>query len=422
MALNFEDPLEPFRTAFHSLLGPKRLTRADLQNQQLMYETDGVELAVPSLSSGEREVVNIAFDFILRSPSDCIIFFDEPELHLHPELLSRLIATLRSIGERNQFIFVSHSPEIVSASLDDTVVLLTPPNGDRNQAVIIRRNDESTQALRTLGQSIGILSLGKRIVLIEGTDASIDKQTYTSLIRGRFDDLVLLPSGGRADLESFQTVAEKVLDKSLWGVEFFMLVDRDVKIPDGVGTGRIRSLNRYHLENYFLDAELLSHCFNDMEPENSWLRDKARIEAELIEIAKETLSYATALRVSQEFRFEFGNLSLMPKGVAGLSLPKLKAAFEQKLILEELRFGTVADVIRLSGAIEDAHSELTQAISDGSWQIDLPGKPILSRFSAKAKIEPGRLKTLYLKVAEAYDPHPMQDIIDIFQSFSALRP
>lgn len=36
----------------------------------------------------------------------------------------------------------------------------------------------ANRALRLLGQSIGIVALGKRIVLIEGADSSLDKQTY----------------------------------------------------------------------------------------------------------------------------------------------------------------------------------------------------------------------------------------------------
>jgi AAA15 family ATPase/GTPase len=55
---------------------------------------------IDTLSSGEKEVVNIVFDFILRNASDCIVMFDEPELHLHPELSYKLLQTLSSIGKK----------------------------------------------------------------------------------------------------------------------------------------------------------------------------------------------------------------------------------------------------------------------------------------------------------------------------------
>ena len=116
MNLEFGDPLEPFRNAFSQLLSPKKLAPPSSQNQQLQYEFEGRTFNFNSLSSGEREVVNIVFDFILRKPKNCIVFFDEPEIHLHPELSFKMIQTLRSIGKNNQFIFCTHSPDIISSS------------------------------------------------------------------------------------------------------------------------------------------------------------------------------------------------------------------------------------------------------------------------------------------------------------------
>ncbi|PZQ44089.1 MAG: hypothetical protein DI551_10830, partial [Micavibrio aeruginosavorus] len=108
MDLDFPDPLEPFKKAFSSLLSPKKLIEADLQKQTLFFEHEGQKLPLEALSSGEREVVNITFDLILRNPSDAVIVFDEPEVHLHPELVQKLVQTLATIGERNQFIFCTH--------------------------------------------------------------------------------------------------------------------------------------------------------------------------------------------------------------------------------------------------------------------------------------------------------------------------
>ena len=63
MNLEFGDPLEPFREAFTQLLSPKKLVEPNSQNQKLQYEYDGKIFNFNSLSSGEREVVNIVFDF-----------------------------------------------------------------------------------------------------------------------------------------------------------------------------------------------------------------------------------------------------------------------------------------------------------------------------------------------------------------------
>lgn len=124
---DFPDPLIPFKAAFSQLLAPKSLVEPEPKNQQLCFEHNGQQFPLASLSSGEREVVNIVFDFILRNPSDCVVIFDEPELYLHPELSYKLLQTLRNAGARNQFIFCTHSSEIISASLDYSVVFVSPP-------------------------------------------------------------------------------------------------------------------------------------------------------------------------------------------------------------------------------------------------------------------------------------------------------
>lgn len=96
---------------------------------------------------------------------------------------------------------------------------------------------------------------------IEGEESSLDKQTYGSVLADRHSDLVLVPLGGKHVVESFDTVYEAVLNRTLWSVEFFLLCDGDSAPPQS-GTseqafteGRLRRLSRYHLENYFLDEQ-----------------------------------------------------------------------------------------------------------------------------------------------------------------------
>ena len=157
--------------------------------------------------------------------------------------------------------------------------------------------------------------MGKKIVLIEGSDSSLDKKTYGQIVKDKFPELVLLPSGGKENLLSFKTITSEVLDKSLWGIRFFMLADRDAATETQPAvTDSFRILTRYHLENYFLDAGILCQCFVDREDEDSWLLSVEKIEDRLREIAREALGYSVSLVVSKRIREAAGNVSVMPKG------------------------------------------------------------------------------------------------------------
>lgn len=431
MPLDFSDPLKAFKDAFEQLLAPKRLLDPDPKDQQLYYEHVGKKFRLDSLSSGEREVINIVFDFILRTSSNCVIFFDEPELHLHPELSYKLLQALRSAGEANQFIFCTHSADIITASLDHTVVFLSPPRIDpsgepENQAIRVQEDDSTNQALRLLGQSVGIISLGRRIVLVEGRSSSLDKQTYGFLLKHRHPNLVLVATGGKDEVHGFAHIFDRVLSRTLWGVEFFMLCDRDaaaiadITRLEAESKGRLRFLKRYHLENYFLDSSMLATLFDETEPPDSWLRTPGAIEARLREIAATKLSYATALITSADIRRKVGNVSVMPKAAHNKSVDELVALFNQKVAEELTRTSAILQPREIETSLRNTFADLDAAIREPSskWLTVIPGKPVLAQFAAVANIDLGRLKLAYLNRVTRTNAPIFEDILQIFSDFA----
>lgn len=427
MLLDFPDILAPFKDAFWQLVAPKKLVEVSIKDQQIYYEVDGKKLPIETLSSGEKEVVNIAFDFILRRPTDCVVLFDEPELHLHPELSYKLLQALLSIGERNQFLLATHSPEIISASLENTVVFVTPSRGEEeNQALVLHRDDTTYRALQALGQSIGVISLGKKLVLIEGNEASLDKQTYGAILKSKFPEFVLVPAGGKDTIRSFAEVQENILNKTIWGVDFYLLCDRDAANVLGrgalqaAGQDRIVMLPRYHLENYFLDERVLSSAFEDMEPDGSWLRDPSLVKQKLIAIAETVVPYAVALKVSADMRERVGNVSVMPRGAAECeTADDLVQLMNAKLQAERGRVQAGLDQALLDTLVRSEHARLSTALvnDDPVWRADIPGKIIFAKFAGAAGLQSGRLKQMYL--ARANMDAAFEDIVSIFGRFRA---
>jgi hypothetical protein len=431
---DFPDPLIPFKDAFKRLLAPKELEEPEPQKAQLHYLHEGQSFPITALSSGEREVVNIVFDFLLRNPSDCIVVFDEPELHLHPELSYRLIQTLRASGIRNQFIFCTHSAEIISASLDNSVIFIAPPKVPLiNQAIRVTENDDTHQALRLVGQSIGIVALGKKIVLVEGQHGSLDKQTYGAILRGRFPDLVLVPSGGKGFIQTFGSLNELVLQKTIWGVNFFMLCDgdavppgRDVTSLNEASRGRMQVLQRYHLENYFLEAEVITRVFDVLETDASdraWLRDATAVDDRLKSIARENLSYAAALIVAAHFRERAGNVDLMPRGCHGKTTEELIVLFDERAQGERQRLTDALSATELAEFTRATMTELEQSLSDGTWKAKVPGRQVLQIFCSNkhSGLDFGRFKTAYIKAASSLSASPFAEIEQVFSGFSTYQ-
>jgi predicted ATPase len=427
----FTDPLQPFKKAFSQLLAPKQLIDPDPRNQVLQYSVDGKVLSIDTLSSGEREVVTIVFDFILRNASHSIVIFDEPELHLHPELSYKLVQTLRDVDESNQFIFATHSPDIITASLEHSVIFISPPKErNANQAILVRKEDKTRQALKLLGHSLGIVSLGKRIVLIEGEETSLDKHTYGDIVKSRFPELVLVPSGGRDFIQSFSSIVSDVLDQTLWGVEFFMLCDRDA-VPPSVSAdyletksgGRFRVLKRYHLENYFLNENVLAAVLAPMVRDGEWQGDASQVKAKLKEFARTMISLATARTVATKFRLNIGNLNIMPKGNSvGKSADELAQLMVERAANELGRINGTVDPTAIESEVRNTYAVLEQSLNDDTetWKVIIPGRPLLNALARDAGLNVGHLKTLYIAEADKHTPHPFADIIAIFEQFRSM--
>ena len=427
MSLGLNDPLDPFRVAFRQLLAPKELTEVDIRHQTLSYRVGDSKLDINRLSSGEQEVVNIIFDFILRKPSNSIIVFDEPELHLHPELSHKLIQTLRRTGENNQFIFCTHSPDIITASLDSSVIFLAPSKKAHvNQAIPVAEDDETNQALRRLGQSVGIIALGKKIVLIEGGHNSLDKQLYGAILEDQFPNLVLVPSSGKTQITSFSTILDGVLRRSIWGVDFFMVCDGDAIAPkdreavEAKADRRLRVLDRYHIENFFLDEPILAQVFEDQVEDTHWLRDPEQIRLKLIELARPMVPYTLALYTAAHFRERVGNIDMMPKGVDKSSLDELLDLLKRKAREESARVVEAVEGARIDEFVADLTSKLEESFrkSDDYWKKAIPGKTLLSKFAHAADIPADRLKMSYIKHASGGKESPFRNIIEIFDGFS----
>ena len=252
--------------------------------------------------------------------------------------------------------------------------------------------------------------------------------TYGAILKSRFPEFILVPAGGKETIRSFADVQANILSRTIWGVDFYLLCDRDAAnilgptALNATHSGRVTVLPRYHLENYFLDEKVLVAGFDQIEPDGSWLRDISKVKKRILSIAADAIPYAVALNVTGAMRERVGNVSVMPKGAIEAKTPAaLCALMEMKLDREMTRVQVGLEKSLLRRLIISEFERLTKAVEqdDLIWKKDLPGRFIFNRFASEATIQAGRLKQLYLNHADPNET--FGDIVAIFSGFRTAR-
>ena len=84
---------------------------------------NGREYPFRSAASGEHVILDYLVQFAFPRPvNNSLILIDEPELHLHPYWIRQLYDALPLMGENNQFILTTHSPELRQLAAEDNAL------------------------------------------------------------------------------------------------------------------------------------------------------------------------------------------------------------------------------------------------------------------------------------------------------------
>ncbi len=315
-----QDPTEKFVNIFNDLLYPKKMVPINPSSHSIQfYDEKGNIRNFHQLSSGEKEVIAITFDIQMQNPEDSIILIDEPELHLHPELSYRLLRSLHSIGKNNQFILFTHSADVIGSSFDTGVWFLRPVSKAKGENQI-KRIDKNTLAditdIPNLRETIGMLSLGKRLLFVEGTEVSIDRIVFSTLALSKKKDVAIIPSSNCRMIENLSHFSE-ILSRGLLGLELRMIRDRDGLTDKKVAElikksgGRLTILPFYHIENAFLVPSALHSIAQTLAPHKNF--SLQQIEGELLKRAKAQIKFCAANYTKQEVYLSTPSMDISPK-------------------------------------------------------------------------------------------------------------
>ena len=145
----------------------------------------GVKYRAADMSDGERAVFYLIGQTLAAAP-DSLIIFDEPELHIHRSIMSRLWDELEAARPDCGMLFISHDLEFVASREGQKYVLrdYSPTNGWTIEAV--PEGTGFTEETTTL-----ILGSRRPVLFVEGEGESLDQAIY----RACYPNWTIIPRG-----------------------------------------------------------------------------------------------------------------------------------------------------------------------------------------------------------------------------------
>ena len=117
---------------FASLHHYKEIVNSFLSNKSIKFDERGhlkIETSSPTdinprlLSSGEKQILILLTEALLRIEKPAVYVADEPELSLHVTWQEKLLKSLVTLGGQMQVIVATHSPDIVGTFQDKVIDL-----------------------------------------------------------------------------------------------------------------------------------------------------------------------------------------------------------------------------------------------------------------------------------------------------------
>ena len=420
------NPLQKYKKIFSGLLPGKKLLDIDpAQPREFQYQDElGQILPFNSLSSGEQEVVKVIFDVARKDIKHSVIIVDEPELHLHPTLTFKLIETLKTIGDHtNQFIFLTHSADLISTyySTGDVYFIDSLQTGLNQAHKLSDLNHSHKELVQLIGENLGLFAVGKKLVFVEGEDASIDRLTYHKIAQKYLPEAKFVPVGSVENLLTLNAFEEQIRN-SIFGIDLYMIRDRDglsdSKIKEIETSGRIKCLKKRHIENYFLDSEILFKVVEKLyiTATNAEIT-QAFIEQKLKEIATNQVKLNLLQNTKEYLKLNHNFDIPTVKSLDTKDLSSIKTEMIGNITLSLNQLSTNLSEEKLTGWMDQEQSNLESTLQTEDWKNSFQGKQIFSVFCGVLSEDPLKVRQAYVDIALEEKPEVFDDIKEIFQSF-----
>jgi len=238
-----------------------------------------------NLSAGEKAVFDLLLDLHLKINvyNNTIFMIDEPELHIHTSLQSKLLEELyRVIPENSQLWVNTHSLGVIQKAKE-----LSVQNPHTIEFIDFHVNDFDEESIlyptsidKVVWEKFLSIALGEmqntflpsNIVVCEGNFLGTSRKNFDASIYGMIlskssQNITFISGGSCNDIEKEDHAPTLVLKNLMPQTKVIKLLDRDDRSDQEVGellSNNIHVTTRRNLESYLLDDEVIDEYLKSL--------------------------------------------------------------------------------------------------------------------------------------------------------------
>jgi len=371
----FIDPFDGYRILLNRILPHLRFVGVEASgaNRTVLFNSSGVDMTFAQLSGGEREIAFLTGQIDRFKLQRGLLLVDEPELHLHPDLLRTWLAFLRDTISDGQVWFATHSLEAVEVAGPRATFVFERDGNSR--LVHNPRQLFGRPVLSALSAAIGspAFSIAKlRFVFVEGDRQTRERERFYAVC-GEPETNRFLEGGGCEEvLRRLEHISELALatDEQL---RVGGVIDRDFR--SNVDVAKLQTdygvhvLGCHEIENVFLHPASIEVLLSRGGVDSSTAVTLVRAESD---------KYAGLWILDRALSLHSGSVTKEAKTpLAGLSLDQVTAQWSS------LKARSIAEVenperSEWEGHLESARSEYESQRGNPDWWRQCLGKQTLS--------------------------------------------
>lgn len=226
--------------------------------RQLVFETakvkasyQGDEYQAKFMSDGERVALYLIAQCLL-APHGITIVIDEPEIHLHKTIMTRLWDTIERYCEDKCLVIITHDLDFAASRKEATKIWVKEYHGENTLDFELLPTDES------IPEDLMIAVLGNRkpVLFVEGEKTSYDFQLYQQV----YSDKYVVPAHNCIKVIELTKAFNNERIKNIHRLDVKGLIDRDYLSQDEIDAYAhfgIATLNVAEVENLYLLEPLL---------------------------------------------------------------------------------------------------------------------------------------------------------------------